>query len=43
MADVWYFVFGAYAVTIVGLAGVAIVGVLDLKHWAEQAREEEKL
>ncbi len=41
MADVWYFVFGAFAVTIVGLAGVTIVTVLELTRWAERARQEE--
>jgi len=42
MADVWYFVFGAFAVTIVGLLSVSVVTVVDLNRWAERARQEEK-
>lgn len=40
MDDVWYYVFAAFAVTIVGLLGVSTVTVLDLNTWAARARRE---
>jgi len=34
----WSFVYAAYAITGGGLAALALVVVLRLRHWAEQAR-----
>lgn len=36
------FVLAAYAVTGVGLAGLALIVVLRLMHWAKRARELDK-
>ena len=35
----WNFVIGAYAVTLSGLAVLALTVVLRARHWARQARE----
>jgi heme exporter protein CcmD len=38
----WTFVWTAYALTVGALAGLALVVVLRLRHWADRAKQLER-